>query len=127
MAGRSRLRRRSFRSIRDRLDVRGERCDRARRARALVEQRERGCMTAPRVTIVTPSLNQGSFIERTIRSVLDQGYDDLEYIVIDGGSTDGTLDVIRRYEDRIAFWVSEPDNGQVHAIMKGVARSTGTL
>jgi glycosyltransferase involved in cell wall biosynthesis len=81
--------------------------------------------TPPRVSVITPSLNQGTFIERTIRSVLEQDYEHIEYIVVDGGSTDETLDVLRRYDDRITRWVSEPDEGQAHAIMKGISLSSG--
>jgi glycosyltransferase involved in cell wall biosynthesis len=81
----------------------------------------------PKLTVVTPSFNQGSFIERTIRSVFDQGYPNLEYVIVDGGSTDGTIDVIRRYEDRLAWWVSEPDHGQTDAINKGIERTTGEI
>jgi glycosyltransferase involved in cell wall biosynthesis len=81
----------------------------------------------PRITIVTPSYNQGNFIEETINSVLSQGYPDLEYIVIDGGSSDGTVDILKRYSDRIAYWVSEPDEGQSDAINKGLARATGEV
>jgi glycosyltransferase involved in cell wall biosynthesis len=79
----------------------------------------------PRITIVTPSLNQAAFLERTILSVLDQGYPDLEYLVFDGGSTDGSLEILRRYEDRIAYWESAPDRGQAHAVNKGLERASG--
>jgi glycosyltransferase involved in cell wall biosynthesis len=82
--------------------------------------------TLPRMTIVTPSYNQGEFIEQTIESVLSQGYPDLEYMVMDGGSDDGTLDVLRRYDGRLS-WISEPDRGQSHAINKGLQRATGDV
>jgi glycosyltransferase involved in cell wall biosynthesis len=81
----------------------------------------------PRISIVTPSLNQGRFIEETIRSVLLQGYPDLEYIIIDGGSTDGSIEVIRKYEKWLTYWVTEPDTGQSQAINKGIVRSTGQI
>ena len=81
----------------------------------------------PKITIVTPSYNQASFLEQTIRSVLDQGYPNLEYIVMDGGSTDGSVDIIKRYQDRLAYWISEPDDGQADAIYRGFERSTGEI
>lgn len=84
-------------------------------------------MTLPRLTVITPSLNQAKYLERTLRSVLDQGYPDLEYIVMDGGSTDGSVDILRRYDDRLAHWVSEPDQGQSWAINRAIERSTGEV
>ncbi|MCK4374134.1 MAG: glycosyltransferase [Candidatus Brocadiae bacterium] len=81
----------------------------------------------PRISVVTPSFNQGEFIEETIRSVLLQGYPDLQYIIIDGGSTDGTVDIIGKYEQWLDFWTSEPDQGQSDAINKGLERATGQV
>lgn len=80
---------------------------------------------APRISIVTPSFNQADYLEETIRSVLLQGYQNLQYLVIDGGSTDGSVDIIRKYAAWIDYWVSEPDRGQSHAINKGLARCDG--
>lgn len=81
----------------------------------------------PPITIVTPSYNQDAFIEETIRSVLLQGYPNLEYIIIDGGSTDASLTFIRKYEKWLSFWTSEKDAGQSHAINKGLSRASGEI
>ena len=81
----------------------------------------------PRISIVTPSYNQGQYIEETLRGVLLQGYPNLEYIVMDGGSTDGTVDILRKYAPWLAHWTSEPDRGQAHAINKGMASATGAI
>ncbi len=81
----------------------------------------------PRISIVTPSYNQGQFIEETIRSVLLQGYPNLEYIVIDGGSTDNSVEIIRKYAPWLCCWVSQQDKGQADAINKGLQQATGSL
>jgi glycosyltransferase involved in cell wall biosynthesis len=81
----------------------------------------------PRITVVTPSYRQGRFIERTLRSVLLQGYDNLEYFVIDGNSDDETAAILSRYAPYLDYWVSERDRGQSHALNKGLERSTGEI
>lgn len=81
----------------------------------------------PKISIITPSYNQGQFLERTILSILNQNYPNLELIVIDGGSKDKTLDIIKKYEKFIDYWVSEKDNGQTHALNKGFKKATGEI
>jgi len=81
----------------------------------------------PKISIITPSYNQGHFIEETIQSVLSQNYPNLEYIIIDGGSTDDTVNIIKKYESQIAYWISKPDRGQANAINKGTAKVTGHI
>lgn len=86
-----------------------------------------GNLPLPLVTIITVVFNGEKYLEQTIQSVINQNYDNVEYIVIDGGSTDGTVDIIRKYEDKIDYWVSEPDGGLYYAMNKGIQLATGEL
>ncbi|ANE55597.1 glycosyltransferase family 2 protein [Methylomonas sp. DH-1] len=81
----------------------------------------------PKISVIIPTFNQGNFIEKTIESVISQDYPNFELIIIDGGSTDNTVDIIRKYEQYLTYWVSEPDRGQSHAINKGMAKATGDV
>lgn len=81
----------------------------------------------PKISIVTPNYNKGDFLENTIKSVLSQNYPNLEYIIIDGGSTDNSVDIIKKYQDQLSYWVSEPDKGMYDALRKGFAHSTGEI
>ncbi len=83
--------------------------------------------TLPKISIVTVNYNGAQFLEEAILSVLNQNYPHLEYIIIDGGSTDGSVEIIKKYEDRLAYWVSEKDEGQYHAVQKGFEKSTGEI
>ena len=84
-------------------------------------------MNNPKISVITPSYNQGQFLEETIQSVLGQCYPNLEYIIIDGGSSDNSIDLIKKYSERITHWVSEPDRGQANAINKGLKMATGDI
>ncbi len=81
----------------------------------------------PKISIITPSFNQGTYIEQTILSIIGQGYPNLEYIIIDGGSTDNTVDIIKKYEQHISYWESKPDKGQSDALNKGLSKCTGEI
>lgn len=84
-------------------------------------------MDYPKISIVTPNFNKAQYLEKTILSVLSQDYPNLEYIIVDGGSTDGSVDIIKKYSERLTYWVSEPDNGVYYAIRKGFEHSTGEI
>jgi glycosyltransferase involved in cell wall biosynthesis len=79
------------------------------------------------ISIITPSYNQGQYLEETIQSVITQNYPNIEYIIIDGASTDNSIEIIKKHEQFITYWVSEPDNGQAHAINKGLKKATGDI
>jgi len=80
-----------------------------------------------KISVITPSYNQGQFLEETIRSVLNQNYPNLEYIIIDGGSTDNSVEIIKKYEKNLSYWISENDKGQSHAFNKGFEKSSGEI
>ncbi len=84
-------------------------------------------MSAPKLSIVTPCFNHAAYLEETLQSVLGQGYPNLEYIVMDGGSTDGSVEIIKRHEKHLAYWQSAPDTGMYNAINQGMARATGDI
>lgn len=84
-------------------------------------------MKWPRITVVTPSYNQARFLRATLKSIHDQKYPNLEHIVMDGGSTDGSVEIIQEFENHIAYWVSERDKGQTDALIKGFSRATGEI
>src|SRR3954453_18047088 len=82
-------------------------------------------VTAPKISIVTPSYNQAAFLKHTIDSVLDQNYSNLEYVIVDGGSSDGSVDIIKLYSSQLHYWVSEKDDGHGHALNKGFSHTSG--
>lgn len=84
-------------------------------------------MNYPKISIVTPNFNGGEYLEETIKSVLSQDYPNLEYIIIDGGSTDNSIDIIKKYENQLTYWISEPDKGLYEAVQKGFDKSTGEI
>jgi glycosyltransferase involved in cell wall biosynthesis len=84
-------------------------------------------MKLPKISIVTPSFNQEQFIEETIKSVVEQNYPNLEYVIIDGGSTDSSVDIIKKYEKHLHYWISEKDAGHGHALNKGFAQTSGEI
>ena len=81
----------------------------------------------PKISIVTPNYNYGNYLEETIISVLSQGYPNLEYIIVDGGSKDDSVEIIKKYENYLSYWVSEPDNGHYDSLNKGFAKATGEI
>lgn len=95
--------------------------------RSVKPHNHQSAQVLPKISIVVPSFNQGRFIGATLQSIIDQRYPNLELIVVDGGSTDNTLSVIKQYETHLAWWVSEPDSGQTAAINKGFMHSTGEI
>ena len=84
-------------------------------------------MNLPKISVVVPSFNQAKFLERTLRSILDQKYPNLELIVMDGGSNDGSVEILERYSSSISYWVSRPDGGQTQALIQGFSRATGEI
>src|SRR5581483_6599545 len=103
---------------------------RARLCGTIHANRPRGCALThelPTISIVTPSFNQAEFLEETIQSVLGQGYPRLEYIIIDGGSTDGSVEIIKRFANQLTYWVSAPDGGLYNAVNIGFQHATGDL
>src|SRR5256885_13528301 len=84
-------------------------------------------LNSPTISIITPSFNQAQYLEQTIVSVLQQQYEPLQFIVIDGGSTDNSVDILRKYAHHLSYWVSETDRGQAHALNKGLQHATGSI